>query len=93
MLLELTMQMAGEMEEENLGSLALRAPFDQFHSFIALDEPVHGRKQEAYGESAHQHTCNAFYRAHEAPCRWENKISIANGRITRCGKVESSFPG
>jgi hypothetical protein len=88
------MQIAGEIRRgEKVRSLALRAPFDQSHSFIALEEPVNNRKQEAHGESAHQHTCNAFYRTHEAPSPGENKISIADGRITRCRKVERGFPG
>ena len=47
------MQIAGKIKEEKLRSLALRALFDQFHLFIALDEPVHDRIQEAHGESAH----------------------------------------
>jgi len=32
--------------------MVLRAPFDQFHLFIALEEPVHDRKQGAH-ESPH----------------------------------------
>jgi hypothetical protein len=47
------MQIAGAIGRGKIRSLVLRAPFDQFHLFIALDEPVHDRKQEAHGESAH----------------------------------------
>jgi hypothetical protein len=42
------MQIAGAIGRGKIRSLVLRAPFDQFHLFIALDEPVHDRKQEAY---------------------------------------------
>ena len=38
------MQITGEIGRGQSRSLALRAFFDQFRSFIALDEPVHDRK-------------------------------------------------
>jgi hypothetical protein len=60
-------QIVGESEEEKSTSRARRAPFDQFRLFIALDEPLRDRKQEAHGEAAHQHACNAFHRTREAP--------------------------
>jgi hypothetical protein len=66
--------------------------FSQFRVLV-FDEPGHNGKQKAGGESAHQHTCNALYRAHRSPHLFEKNIACrADRRITGRRKVESRFP-
>src|SRR5271165_4599224 len=59
-----------------------------------FDQPVHNSKQEARRESAHQHPCNAFYRAQRSPSLFEKNIpGWADCRIISQRKVEGHFPG
>src|SRR5271165_1504797 len=60
---------------------------------LELNKPGHYCKQEARGESAYQHTCNAFYGAHGSPHLFEKKISRANCGIIGRRKIEGRFPG
>src|SRR5208337_5263855 len=60
---------------------------------LELNKPGHNGKQEARGESAHQHTCNAFHRAHHSPHGLKKKVRRADCRIIGCRKVEGCFQG